>query len=239
MFSMKRIALAAALAAAALAVPGAPSQELGAQTPQDQAYEKRRAELLKEVQESQKRLSEVRGNRVNIQARIEAFIAQLLKQRSEALLMARETQALIGLDSVLTQSENNLLAQRDRFLAISDAVRRRTGAVLVVLMRADSSSGAQSVTGANLSIDNAQLETRTYSADANRALALGAVDQIYRASVLPTSHTVTLQVNVNGQTQSSTANVTIASESVTYVQFAVRNGQLTYTTWTSRGTTPF
>jgi hypothetical protein len=153
--------------------------------------------------------------------------------------MASETQALQGLDSVLTQSENNLLAQRDRFLAISDAVRRRTGAVLVVLMRADSSSAAQQLSGANLSIDNAQLETRTYTGESNRALSLGAVDQLYRASVLPTSHTVTLQVNVNGQTQSQSANVTVAGESVTYIQFVVRNGQLTYTTWTSRGTTPF
>ncbi|HKG93192.1 MAG TPA: hypothetical protein VKA84_14905 [Gemmatimonadaceae bacterium] len=241
MLSMKRIALAAAVAVAAFAVPAAP---LSAQTPdrsrvQDQAYEKRRKELLDEVQAAQKRLAEIRGDRVNLQARIEAYIAQLLKNRSEALLMANETAALMGLDSVLTQSENNLLAQRDRFLAISDAVRRRTGAVLVVLMRADSSSGAQSLSGANLSIDNAQLQTRTYTGESNRALALGAVDQLYRASVLPTSHTVMLQVNVNGGTQSSSANVTVASESVTYVQFAVRNGQLTYTTWTSKGTTPF
>jgi hypothetical protein len=36
-----------------------------------------------------------------------------------------------------------------------------------------------------------------------------------------------------------TVNVAAAGESVTYVQFAVRNGQVVPTTWTSRGTTPF
>jgi hypothetical protein len=34
-------------------------------------------------------------------------------------------------------------------------------------------------------------------------------------------------------------NVNAAGEAVTYVQFAYRNGQLTPTTWSSRGTTPF
>jgi hypothetical protein len=67
----------------------------------------------------------------------------------------------------------------------------------------------------------------------------GAVDQLYRSNVLPTSHTVVLQITVNGTPMTQTVNVSSAGETVTYVQFAVRNGQVVPTTWTSRGTTPF
>ena len=67
----------------------------------------------------------------------------------------------------------------------------------------------------------------------------GATRLLGRADVLPTSHTVTMQVSVEGQTLTQTVNVAAAEQSVTYVQFAVRNGQLVPTTWTSRGTTPF
>jgi hypothetical protein len=44
---------------------------------------------------------------------------------------------------------------------------------------------------------------------------------------------------VNGQPMTQTINVSAAGETVTYVQFAIRNGQVVPTTWTSRGTTPF
>jgi hypothetical protein len=68
---------------------------------------------------------------------------------------------------------------------------------------------------------------------------MGAVDQLYRGDVLPTSHTVTINVTVNGQPITQTIDVSAAGETVTYVQFAIRNGQVVPTTWTSRGTTPF
>jgi archaellum component FlaF (FlaF/FlaG flagellin family) len=108
-----------------------------------------------------------------------------------------------------------------------------------VLLRADSSGTAQTLTSAELIVDGATADTRTYSAAANNALQIGAVDQIYRADVLPTPHTVVLTAVVNGQTLSQTVNVTAQGQTVTYVQFAVRNGQLVPVTWTSRGTTPF
>jgi hypothetical protein len=88
-------------------------------------------------------------------------------------------------------------------------------------------------------VDGAVAGTRSYSATANEALKLGAVDQIYRSDVLPTRHSVRLQATVNGQTVVQTIDVNTAGEAVTYLQFAVRNGQLVTTTWTSRGTTPF
>src|SRR5919201_1162689 len=157
----------------------------------------------------------------------------------QTLLLSNETTALQQLDAMLTTSQDALLAQRDRFLAVGDAVRRRAGSVLVVLLRADSAAQGQSLGTAALQVDNAQVDTRSYTTTAQSALQQGAVDQLYRANVLPTGHTVTLQLQVNGQPLTQSLSVTAAGESVTYVQFAVRNGQLVPTTWTSRGTTPF
>src|SRR5688500_13768648 len=233
---MKRMVLAA-LAAVLMFLPGVVAAQ--EQTFQQQAYQQRRQALMRELEAAQKQLAESRGNRVELSARIESVIAQLLEQRAQQLLMSDETSALQQIDSILTASQDNLLAQRDRFAAIGNAARRRSGAVLVVLLRADSSSTTQLLQTATLTVDNVPTESRTYSVAANSALQIGAVDQMYRADVLPTSHTVTLQVSVEGQTLTQTVNVAAAEQSVTYVQFAVRNGQLVPTTWTSRGTTPF
>ena len=240
MLPTKRIALAAL---AALVAFGAPAREARAQgtDPSQQAYKTKREQLLKELEQMQQQLADIRSQRVQLQARIENVIAQMMQQRAQALLLSNEATALQQLDAMLTTSQDNLLAQRERFVAIGDAVRRRTGAVLVVLLRADSSEGAAGadLQSATLTVDNLTPDTRTYSQTANGALRMGAVDQLYRANTLPTPHTVTLQVVAGGQTLSQTVNVTAAGESVTYVQFAYRNGQLTPTTWSSRGTTPF
>ena len=92
---------------------------------------------------------------------------------------------------------------------------------------------------AALQVDNAPVENRNYTVTSNGALRMGAVDQLYRGDVLPTAHTVSINVTVNGQPLTQTVNVSAAGETVTYVQFAIRNGQVVPTTWTSRGTTPF
>jgi hypothetical protein len=153
--------------------------------------------------------------------------------------MSSERDALMQLDAILTSSQDNLIAQRERFRALGDAVRRRTGGVMVVLLRADSAAQGQTVTDARLEVDGAVAGTRTYSPAANEALKLGAVDQLYRSDVLPTRHSVRLQVTVNGQPITQTIDVNTLGATVTYLQFAVRSGQLVPTTWTSRGTTPF
>lgn len=228
---------------AALALLGAPGRAVRAQgeDPAQQAYRSKREQLLKELEQTQQQLADIRSQRVQLQARIENVIAQMMQQRAQALLLSNEATALQQLDAMLTSSQDNLLAQRDRFLAIGDAVRRRTGAVLVVLLRADSSSGGadQLIQSATLTVDNSPPDTRTYSVAANNALRVGAVDQLYRANILPTPHAISLQLQAGGQTLTQSVNVNAAGESVTYVQFAYRNGQLTPTTWSSRGTTPF
>jgi hypothetical protein len=232
---MKRIVVAML----ALAAVGA-STRASAQDVNQQAYKQKREELVKELQQAQAQLADIRSQRVQLQARIENVIAQMMQQRAQALLMSNEMNALQQLDAMLTSSQDNLVEQRDRFTTIANAVRRRSGSVLVVLLRADSSSGPGQLLGATtLQVDNAPVETRTYTVTANGALRMGAVDQLYRGDVLPTPHTVSINVTVNGQPMTQTINVSAAGETVTYVQFAVRNGQVVPTTWTSRGTTPF
>jgi hypothetical protein len=219
--------------------PGAVRAQDPAPTPQQQAYEDRRQQLLREAEETESRLAELRRQRVMLQARVEAAIAEDLRQRSEALMMSEEQSALQALDSILVQSRDNLADQRERFQSLGDAVRRRTGAVMVVLLRADSAGTDQTLGAADLRINGASASTRSYNAEMNNALRLGAVDQLYRSDVLPTRHTVQFQVTVNGQPLTQSVDVDAQGETVTYVQFAVRNGQLVHRTWTARGTTPF
>lgn len=233
---MKRIVVAMM----ALVAVGASTRASAQDNANQQAYKQKREELVKELQQAQAQLADIRSQRVQLQARIENVIAQMMQQRAQALLMSNEMNALQQLDAMLTSSQDNLVEQRDRFTTIANAVRRRSGAVLVVLLRADSSSGPGQLLGATtLQVDNAPVESRTYTVTANGALRMGAVDQLYRADVLPTPHTVSINVTVNGQPMTQTVNVSAAGETVTYVQFAVRNGQVVPTTWTSRGTTPF
>lgn len=204
-----------------------------------QAYEERREQLLREAEEVERRLTELRRSRVMLQARVEAAIAEDLRQRSEALMMSDQMSALQSLDSMLVQSRDNLASQRDRFEALGEAVRRRTGAMVVVLLRADSSSSQQALGDGTLQINGAPVATRAYNEQMNQALTMGAVDELYRADVLPTRHSLQLQITVNGQPMTQTLEVDAQGETVTYVQFAIRNGQIVPRTWTARGTTPF
>lgn len=216
-----------------------PATAAAQRSPADEAYERRRAELVRELETTQERLSELRGQRVQLQARIENVLAAELERRAQQLMMSSERDALMQLDAILTSSQDNLIAQRERFRSLGDAVRRRTGAVLVVLLRADSAAQGQTIGDARLEVDGAVAGTRTYTPTSNEALKLGAVDQLYRSDVLPTRHSVRLQATVNGQPIVQTIDINTQGETVTYLQFAVRNGQLVPTTWTSRGTTPF
>ncbi len=204
----------------------------------DATYKAKREQLTKELDKTQKELTEAKGQRAQVQARLESLIAQTMQERAQALLLSNEQTALQQLDALLSTSQTNLVAQRDRFALLSDAVGSRTGATLVVLLRADSSQ-SQTIQSAIVHVDSVAADPRTYTAQANGALARGAVDQLYRAPVVPSDHAVTVQVTVDGRTLTGSANVPAARQAITYVQFAVRNGQITSTSWTSRGSGPF
>ena len=223
-------------AAVALALSIGAPRVASAQT--DATYKAKREQLTKELEETQKLLADAKGQRAQLQARVESLIAQAMQERAQALLLSNEQTALQQLDALLSTSQTNLQAQRDRFATLSDAVGARTGATLVVLLRADSSQ-AQTVQSAIVTIDSVAGSPHTYSGQAAGALSRGAVDQLYRAPVVPTDHSVSIQITVDGRTLTGTATVPAARQSVTYVQFAVRNGQVTSSTWTSRGTGPF
>jgi hypothetical protein len=204
----------------------------------DATYKAKREQLAKELEATEKALADAKGQRAQLQARVESLIAQAMQERAQALLLSNEQTALQQLDALISTSQDNLMAQRERFVAMSDAIGARTGATLVVLLRADSSQ-TQTVQSAVVTVDSVGIQPRTYSAQASGALARGAVDQLFRAPVVPADHAVAIQVTVDGRTLTSTATVPAARQSVTYVQFVVRNGQVTSSTWTSRGTGPF
>jgi hypothetical protein len=205
---------------------------------QQQAYEARRGALVKDLQETQDKLGDLRSQRVQLEARIENVLAQTMQKRTQQLLVSKEETALLQLDGVLANAQDNMVAQRDRMRALGDAVRRRAGAVLVVTLRADS-AGPGSLGAASLQIDNVVAATRTYTPATEQALQTGAVDPLFRSEVLPSTHTVELSLVLAGQSLKQGLNIDALAETVTYIQFTVRNGQLVPSTWTSRGTTPF
>jgi malonyl CoA-acyl carrier protein transacylase len=221
----------------AVLVPAAlPAQQHDSTTMQ-QAYEQRRSELLKDLQQTQDSLGSLRSQRVRLESHIDNVLAQSTEQRAQQLLISGDLNALLQLDAVLAQAQENMTAQRDRMTALGDAVRKRSGAALVVLFRADSAP-AGAATAVVLTIDNTDAATHTYSTIAQTALHQGAVDELYNAEMLPTVHTVQANATVGGQSMISALNVQTAANMVTYVQFSVKDGKVTSSTWTSQGTTP-
>jgi len=201
-------------------------------------YEERRAQLVQQLHEAQSELSELRSDRVRVEARVDNIFAQTLEQRARTLLMSPEQSALLQLDSMLASAQSRMQDQRDRMQALGDAVRRRSGAVLVVLLGADSlpDGGLGAV---RVVVDSAGAIDRGYSPLAIEALQRGAVDEIYRGEVLPTSHDVWIIATVGGRQVERRVSVAAKEGMVTYLQFSVRQGQLVPSTWTSRGTSPF
>jgi hypothetical protein len=184
-------------------------------------------------------LAELRAERIKLESRVDSAAARASEQRVNELLLSHETTALRSLDSVLTASQDNLLAQRDRFLSLGESVRRRAAAELVVVIRVDSSVQAQHLDGVSVQVDSTPATARRYSAGAVDALNSGAIDEVYRSNVLPATHAVLLTASISGGTLTKAANVDVPTGAVTYVQFALRNGQLVLSTWSSRsGTSP-
>jgi hypothetical protein len=203
-----------------------------------QVYEERRAQLVQQLREAQSELSELRSDRVRVEARVDNAYAQSLEQRARMLLLSPEQGALLQLDSMLASAQDRMQEQRDRMQSLGDAVRRRSGAVLVVLLSADSLP-AGGLGDVKVVIDSSGAISRGYSPIAIEALQHGAVDQIYRGEVLPTSHDVWLIASIGGQQVERRVSIAAKEGTVTYLQFSVRNGQLVPSTWTSQGTSPF
>lgn len=203
-----------------------------------QAYEAKRAELVQRLQDAQQQLSDLRGERVGVEARVDNLYARSLESRARMLLLSPEQGALLQLDSMLATAQDHMQEQRDRMQALGDAVRRRSGSVLVVLLGAESIP-AGGLANVRVEIDSGGASTRGYSAIALEALQHGAVDELYRSEVLPTSHAVSVSALIGGQEVTRTVSVAAREGAVTYVQFSVHDRQLVPRTWTSQGTSPF
>jgi hypothetical protein len=220
------------LASLSLALPIVAPRAALAQS-SDEQYKAKREQITKDIDKAKKDLADAKGQRAQLEARLENLIAARMQERAEALLLSNETTALQQLDALLSTSQTNLLAQKDRFATLSDAVNSRTGATLVVLLRADSSQ-AQTIQSAVVTVDSVPGDTHTYTEKASGAVARGAVDQVFRSPVVPSDHSVAIQVTVNGRPLTATTKAAVGRQAVTYVQFAVRNGQVTSTSWTSQ-----
>ena len=152
----------------------------------------------------------------------------MLQQRAQALLMSNEMNALQQLDAMLTSSQDNLrrAARSLRLDRQCSPASRRLGARGALARRLVLGPG-QILGTAALSVDNAPVENRTYTVTSNGALRMGAVDQLYRGDVLPTSHTRDAQRQRQRPAgDADDHDVAAAGETVTYVQFAIRNGQV-------------
>ena len=233
---MNRRSIVTALGFVALAASLSADVALGQTS--DAAYKAKREQLAKELEQTQKELADAKGQRAQLQARVESLIAQAMQERAQALLLSNEQTSLQQLDALLSTAQTNLASQRERFSLISDAVNARTGATLIVLLRADSSQTG-SVQSAVVTVDSVASQPRTYSGQASGALARGAVDELYKSPVVPADHAVSVQISVDGKTLTSSTTVPTTRQAVTYVQFLVRNGQVTSSTWTNKGTGPF
>jgi len=130
------LAVALALAPAALQAQ-ADSSGRSADSAAQAVYESQRSALIKQLQATQDQLSQLRSQRVALEAEIDNAMAQTTARRANDLLMSTEQNALVELDKTLSGAQDNMQAQRDRMSALGDAVKRRSGAVLVVLLRAD------------------------------------------------------------------------------------------------------
>lgn len=202
------------------------------------AYDAQRSALLRSLDSTQAALAQVRGQRVQLEAQLDNAIAQATERRAQALLLSDDQRALLQLDSTLSAAQDAMQTQRNQMRDLGTAVRERSGAVLVVLLRADSGD-APGLAGASLAVDGAAAASRSYSAVAAHALGQGAVDELYRTAVLPTGHHVALSITLGGQPATQGLDVDARRGTVTYVRFTVQHGAVTADSWTSQGTAPY
>jgi chromosome segregation ATPase len=79
-------------------------------------YEERRAQLVQQLHEAQSELSELRSDRVRVEARVDNVYAQALEQRARTLLMSPEQSALLRGD-LLQDRVAELERERETLLA--------------------------------------------------------------------------------------------------------------------------
>ena len=95
-----------------------------------QQYEGQRGALVKELQDTQDKLSDLRSQRVRLEARIENVLAETMQKRTQQLLVSREETALLQLDGVLANraGQHGRAARSHARAGRRGAAARRSGA---------------------------------------------------------------------------------------------------------------
>lgn len=194
-------------------------------------------EPSKQIQSLQQQLELTRRQRLELEARLERELAAEIAERARRLQMGGEVGALQRLEALLDSAQARLLVQRDRLRLLGDAARQAEGALLVVLLRADSLPATEVTT--SLAVDEQPVGTRTLSPDQIKVIGAGGAEELYRAEVTPLAHGVVLTLQGRGVSVSERVQITPQTRQVTYVEFALRGGRLVPATWTSASTTPF
>ncbi len=190
----------------------------------------RHQELQRELDSTQRALTDYRANRLQLAARYDKVMSELADERAQTLSLSTEQGSLRQLDSILVTAQNKLALQRERLKALRKAVGSRDQSMLVVLFRTDPGQRPSSIA---LDLDGASTASKSYSDTTAAALRAGGADELFRGSVLPVEHTVSISTTVNGQPVSQTATVTPASHDITYLEFDLRGGRLVQNAWRS------
>lgn len=188
----------------------------------------------------QQQLELTRRQRLELEARLEQQLAAESAERARRLQMGGEVGALQRLEQLLDSAQTRLLVQRDRIRQLGDAARQAEGAILVILLRADSlpAGVAAGDLATAVALDGTSRPQRTLSSTQTRTLAAGAAEELYRAEATPLAHTVGVTVAGKGLLLTESLQITLPARQVTYVEFAIRGGKLVPATWTSAAITP-
>lgn len=188
-----------------------------------------------DVKSLEAQIERTRKQRLELEARAEQELAAEIAERARRLAMGGEVGALQKLESLLDSAQTRLFVQRDRIRLLRDASQQTEQTVLVVLVRADALPAGE--VAAIVMVDGVNAKSVTYKADEAKPLLAGAADELYRAPMTPTPHTVLLQLAAKGVSYSATVTVPVAAKQVSYVEFVLKGGRLTATTSTSKTTT--
>lgn len=181
-------------------------------------------------------IESARRQRMALEAALERQLATGIAERAKNLAMSEQASALQRIETLLDSAQARLLVQRDRIRLLKDAATQTDKAVLVVLLRAEALPEGE--LGAVVMIDGAQQKVVTVTPDRARTLLAGGADELYRAEVAPVDHKIVVSLAARGLSASEAVTLPTNPREVRYVEFALRNGRLVPTSWTSRSTAP-
>lgn len=150
---------------------------------------------------------------------------------------AQQQQDLKKLNDQLYVDQRVSQGTREQLQAATAAMRKQSNTTLVVTFAADAATSR--VTGVALSVDGARTSSLAFADSSSASLRAGAAEEMFRGTVLPTTHEIALTAIVNGQPQQQSLRVKVQPGAVTYVQFGLLDGKLVRTAWAGVGTNPF